>query len=179
MAKITVGLAIGKSGLLISSTIYPKQKVPKNAEFLIYFNTFESIMDIQFWIWLIVIVITLIARANKKKAKPFETNQSDDLPSLPETKPISFEDLLREIQAAKAPKPVKQPIPNLHLPKQYDFVDYDDNLKDEVEEFERVDYKSQDQIYDTYEKAKRDAFNRPSLEETIKVGGYRYKLWAV
>jgi hypothetical protein len=126
-------------------------------------------MDIQFWIWLIVIVITLIARANKKKAKPFETNQSDDLPSLPETKPISFEDLLREIQAAKAPKPVKQAIPQPAPAKQYDFVDYDDNLKDEVEEFEKVDYKSQDQIYDTYEKAKRDAFNRPSLEETIKV----------
>ena len=126
-------------------------------------------MDIQFWIWLIVIVITLIARANKKKAKPFETNQSDDLPSLPETKPISFEDLLREIQAAKAPKPVKQPIPQPAPAKQYDFVDYDDNLKNEVEETERVDYKSQDQIYDTYEKAKRDAFNRPSLEETIKV----------
>lgn len=125
-------------------------------------------MDIQFWIWLIVIVITLIARANKKKAQPFDPTQSDNIPSQPESKPISFEDLLREIQAAKAPKPAK-PVEIAPPQKKYDFVDYDDDLKDEVEEFERVDYKSQDQIYDTYERAKREAFSRPSLEETVKI----------
>ncbi|MBP9924753.1 MAG: hypothetical protein KBF45_02100 [Cyclobacteriaceae bacterium] len=126
-------------------------------------------MDIQFWIWLIVIVITLIARANKKKAQPFEPNHPVDNSSLPESKPLSFEDLLREIQAAKAPKPPKPvaiPLP----PKQNDFIDYDDDVKDEIEEFERPDYKSQDKIYETYEKAKQQAFYRPSLEDTIKVG---------
>jgi hypothetical protein len=35
MAKITVGSAIGKSGMLISSTIYPSQKVSKKAVFRI------------------------------------------------------------------------------------------------------------------------------------------------
>jgi len=126
-------------------------------------------MDIQFWIWLIVIVITLIARANKKKPQqPFEPQQPDYRgtdSNTPLDKPVSFEDLLREIQAAKSPRQVVAP-----PVKQYDFEDYDDDLKEEAEVLERTDYKSEDQIYDTYEKAKKDAFNRPSLEETLKVG---------
>jgi hypothetical protein len=125
-------------------------------------------MDIQFWIWLIVIVITLIARANKKKPQqPFEPRQPDYREPAPDTtldKPITFEDLLKEIQAAKAPKPVVAP-----PAKKYDFEDYDDDIKEEAEVVERADYRSEDSIYDTYEKAKRDAFSKASLEETLKV----------
>jgi len=125
-------------------------------------------MDIQFWIWLVVIVITLIARANKKKPQqPFEPRQPDYRDQAPDTtldKPISFEDLLREIQQAKAPKPA--PLP---APKKYEFEDYDDNLKEEAEAVEKTDYRSEDSIYETYEKAKRDAFNKSSLEETLNV----------
>lgn len=137
---------------------------------MIYFNTFGSRMDIQFWIWLIVIVITLIARANKKKQQqPLEPNQRDYDRTDSDTqqnKPVSFEDLLREIQAAKSPKPIKQVAPPA---KKYDFEDYDDELKEEIEVVERTDYKSEDSIYSTYEKAKQDAFHRPSLEETLKL----------
>ncbi|MEQ1584817.1 MAG: hypothetical protein ABL895_02995 [Cyclobacteriaceae bacterium] len=125
-------------------------------------------MDTQFWIWLIVIVITLIARANKKKPQqPFEPRKPDYRESAPDTtldKPISFEDLLREIQAAKAPKPVAAP-----PAKKYDFEDYDDDIKEEAEVLERTDYRSEDSIYETYDKAKRDAFSKASLEETLKV----------
>lgn len=125
-------------------------------------------MDIQFWIWLIVIVITLIARANKKKPQqPFEPRQPDyreQVPNTPMDKPISFEDLLREIQATKVPKPVVAP----PAPK-YDFEDFDDNLKEEADAVEKSDYRSEDSIYETYEKAKRDAFNKASLEETLNV----------
>jgi len=133
-------------------------------------------MDIQFWIWLIVIVITLIARANKKKPQqPFEPNQRDydrtDSDSQ-QNKPVSFEDLLREIQAAKAPKPIKQVAPPV---KQYDFEDYDDDLKEEAVVVERTDYKNEDSIYQTYEKAKQDAFHRPSLEETLKLSDTQLK----
>ncbi len=124
-------------------------------------------MDTQFWIWLIVIVITLIARANKKKPpQPFEPSQPDYRESPPDTtldKPITFEDLLKEIQAAKVPKPVAPPV------KKYDFEDYDDDIKEETEVVERSDYRSEDSIYETYEKAKRDAFSKASLEETLKV----------
>ncbi len=132
-------------------------------------------MDVQFWIWLIVIVITLIARASKKKAAPGEpdsrprrtSSQSDDEP-----KPVSFEDLLREIQAAKAPKPVVQ-----SPPKKQEYTNYDDEWE-EAEVLERADYqhkkadysqRKDDEIYSTYEKAKQEAFNRPSLEETLKI----------
>jgi hypothetical protein len=126
-------------------------------------------MDIQFWIWLIVIVITLIARANKKKPQqPIEPQQPDYRESAPDTtldKPITFEDLLKEIQAAKAPKPIAAP-----PVKKYDFEDYDEDIKEEVEVVEKTDYRTEDSIYDTYEKAKQDAFNKASLEDTLKVG---------
>jgi len=127
-------------------------------------------MDIQFWVWLIVIVITLIARANKKKPQPFDQQQreSPDTPT-PESKPVSFEDLLREIQASKAPKPKPVLIPAKEVPKQYDVEDYDDNLGDENKSLERTDYYANDKFNETYENAKKAAFSRASLEETMKV----------
>jgi hypothetical protein len=130
-------------------------------------------MDIQFWIWLIVIVITLIARANKKKPQTFDQDQREypNTPSDNTNKPVTFEDLLREIQAAKAPK--SQPSPVVSKPyvatRQQDFEDYDDNLGDENKSLEQTDYYADDKIYETYESAKKAAFSRASLEETMKV----------
>ncbi len=128
-------------------------------------------MDIQFWIWLIVIVITLIARANKKKGQPFNPEQKE-MPNAPEdqTKPVSFEDLLREIQASKLPKPTPAiQLPKQTVPKQYDFEDYDDNLEEEGKSLENTSYNASDSIYETYENAKKTAFSRASLEDTMKV----------
>jgi len=123
-------------------------------------------MDIQFWIWLIVIVITLIARAGKKKDQSIP-NDSDQDTSRPDfnPKPMTFEDLLKEIQASKAPAP--PPVPQ----KTSSYKDYDEDLEDEKKDLERVDYnyRNEDSIYETYEKAKRDAFAKPSLEETVKL----------
>lgn len=131
-------------------------------------------MDIQFWVWLIVIVITLIARANKKKPQSFDPEQRDSsLPQSGETKPVTFEDLLREIQASKAPR--QQPVdlapaaPKKVTSNQYDFEDYDDNIGDENKSLERTEHYSDDTIYETYESAKKAAFSRASLEETMKV----------
>jgi hypothetical protein len=130
-------------------------------------------MDIQFWVWLIVIVITLIARANKKKPQSHDQEQHE-IPSGPgnETKPVTFEDLLREIQAAKTPKPkqvpVAQPVKK-EVPKQYDFVDYEDDLEDESKSLEKASPYQSDKIYETYENAKKAAFSRASLEETMNV----------
>jgi hypothetical protein len=122
--------------------------------------------NIQFWIWLIIIVVTFLARAKRKKPQDEPTSYSEEKRS-PETsqKPISFEDLLREIQASKTPQP--KPIPQ----KTIEYTDYDDDLEEEVEVVEQVDYKQRDQdkTFDTYEKAKQAAFNRPSLEETMRV----------
>jgi len=134
-------------------------------------------MDFQFWIWLIVIVITLIARANKKK--PGQPPVEDDYPdqggpptSRTPPKAISFEDLLREIQGEKAmsrpePKPVAQkPV------KEYDFVDYDDDIPDEIEDLEDVDYnvKDDDRAFQAYEAAKREAAKGSQAAERSKVG---------
>ena len=123
--------------------------------------------NIQFWIWLIVIVVTFIARAKKKNPTDSKvpTNEKWLPDTAPTEKPISFEDLLREIQATKAPKPVLAPVP-----KKAEYVDYDDDLEEEGE-LEQVDYKKRDQdkTFETYERAKQEAFYRPSLEETMKV----------
>ncbi|MBL7873566.1 MAG: hypothetical protein JNM78_18245 [Cyclobacteriaceae bacterium] len=126
-------------------------------------------MDIQFWIWLIVIVVTLIARASNKKSAPARpADRNFDEPVLEESKPISFEDLLREIQASKAPKSVT-PKPVVVSKPKPDYVDYDDDIEDEIKPTKKLDYRSEDEIYETYEKAKREAFKRPSLEDTLKL----------
>jgi hypothetical protein len=118
----------------------------------------------QFWIWLIIIAVTLISRAFKKKPEQSEHNQPE-FGGPQENKPISFEDLLREIQASKAPaKPVVQ-----SQPKTVEYVDYDDDLEEESKPLEKSNYRTEDEIYSTYEKAKSEAFNRPSLEETMHV----------
>ncbi len=127
--------------------------------------------NIQFWIWLIVIVVTFLARA-KKKPQPPTSNEPYQQDSKPESKPISFEDLLREIQSAKAPKPLlKEPKYQPAPVKTYDYTDYDDDLEEEEKDLEQIDYKKrdQDETFEAYEKAKQAAFNRPSLEETMKL----------
>ena len=121
----------------------------------------------SFWIWLIIVVVSFLAQRKKKQAPPVG---SDSGPMEQESKPISFEDLLREIQASKVPpptvleeKPRPQPVSA--------YTDYDDELPEEGQDLERVDYKQRDEdaTFDVYEKAKLAAFNRPSLEETMKV----------
>lgn len=129
-------------------------------------------MDIQFWVWLIVIVITLIARANKKKQPQSFDPEQREIPNTPtsDSKPVTFEDLLREIQASKAPKPKPVQVAPKQVPsRQYEVEDYDDNLGDENKSLERTDYYANDKFNETYENAKKAAFSRASLEETMKV----------
>jgi len=131
-------------------------------------------MDFQFWIWLIVIIITLIARANKKKPEqPPVTSDDPDLDGGSESrqpKPISFEDLLREIQGEKAlSKPVKA-VPPPPAPKEYDFVDYDDDIPDEIQDLEDVDYDVSKDVkaFETYEAAKKQA--KSPIKEQANTG---------
>jgi hypothetical protein len=106
-------------------------------------------MDIQFWIWLIVVVITVVSRMMKKsrdKEIPGQRQQPE-----PDSKPVTFEDLLREIQESKRPQPVTRKA-----------------VAQEARSLERVDC-DDTRSMDTYEQAKRQAFQRPSLEETLKL----------
>jgi len=135
-------------------------------------------MDIQFWIWLIIIVVTLIARATRKKPEQRPRQDEQTRPEERSPLPMSFEELLREIQEAKgtqqAPAP-ETPIKSYRIPEPayrpqeptYQEVDYDDNLGEEEQDLETV---SDDRTAtDIYERAKQQAFSRPSLEETMKL----------
>jgi hypothetical protein len=129
--------------------------------------------NIQFWIWLIVIVVTLIARARKKPSAPERRASSGPVPQREEgPKPLSFEELLKEIRAAKTqtPKPVVDK-PDRYKGRDYEVIDYDDPLPDEPKSLEKTDYTypQPKKGTDIYEKAKQEAFFRPSLEETLKL----------
>ena len=131
-------------------------------------------MDFQFWIWLIVIVITLIARANKKKAGPVQPpeDQPDYTPdSQPSRQPkvITFEDLLREIQGEKAVTKQTKPEPK---PKEYDFVDYDDDIPEEIQDLEDVDYdlSKDEDVFKKYEAAQMEAKLKPIAKKKAEVG---------
>jgi len=126
--------------------------------------------------WIIVGLVYIITKARgkqKKQAGPVEQERETE-----EAKPISFEDLLREIQQAKNPKveppvqqrPLAQATPQRPA-KPYDYQDFDDDIEiEEKRQPVQPDYKADDKIYEVYEEAKKQAFSRPSLEETLKVG---------
>lgn len=122
-------------------------------------------MSVKVILWIVIGIIYLISRARKKPQPPVPTSEAR--PAEPETfdKPLTFDELLKEIQAAKQPK--AQPVPS--APAKQDFVDYDDEAGEDAKPFERVDYRKEDQIYETYEKAKQEAFHRPTMEETLKL----------
>jgi hypothetical protein len=134
-------------------------------------------MDLQFWIYLIVAVIYLVSRAMKKSGsqpkevqdyKPERTIKYDPKPPVSKPKQLTFEELLKEITEAKQPsKPVYQPV----QPKPGRYINYDEQIEDEEKDLEVIpeSYRKKDTIYNTYEDAKRQAFYRPSLEETMNV----------
>ena len=86
-------------------------------------------MDIQFWIWLAIIAISFIARALKKKP----TDVAD--PEKPYKKeplgPTSFEELLREIQQSKNPKPEIKLVPVKEVKKEIEYTDYREVVRQE------------------------------------------------
>jgi len=119
-------------------------------------------MSIKIIFWIIVGVLYLITQMRKKAEPSTSTPKSN--PREPETfdKPLTFDELLREIQTAKNPKP--QPVPVTT-----DYVDYDDEIEEDAKPFEKVNYQKEDKIYETYEKAKQEAFAKSSMEETLKL----------
>ncbi|RAV99577.1 hypothetical protein [Pseudochryseolinea flava] len=141
-------------------------------------------MELKFWIYLIIGAIYLLSRLLKKKEpeqqdipnyQPEKPARKFDLPSAKPTatpgKSLTFEELLREISESKTATPVQTTVQTTTRPYQEAVVDYDDNLGEEAQDLEDTgyDYRKKDKIYDVYEEAKRQAFNRPSLEETMKV----------
>src|SRR5574337_595528 len=108
-------------------------------------------MELKVIIWIIIGIIYIVSRARKKtpptphESGPAETETFD--------KPVSFEDLLREIQAAKQPKP--QPV----LKPLTKVESLDRNVEKDDRSLEKTKpdtyYRDEDKIYETYENAKR------------------------
>jgi len=123
----------------------------------------------QFWLYVIIGVIYLVSRARKKKADqspgPVDANEEKPFSSTRhegnKPKQLSFEELLKEITESKQQRP----------PMEEPVVDYDENLEEEEKDLEDVeyDYRKQNKTYEVYEEAKKQAFFRPSLEETMKL----------
>jgi hypothetical protein len=143
----------------------------------LFLRILAAMDDFKIWFYLILGAIYLISRLRKKNGSstPSETyrpetpaseydNQPADKP-----KPLTFDELLREITQAKEPQqPTYQPT---SIPKT-DYVDYDDDLKEEGEDLENTgyeEYRRPEVPSRVYEEAKAAAFYRPSLEETLKI----------
>jgi hypothetical protein len=125
--------------------------------------------DIKIILWIVIGLIYLFSRRKKAEKPPVrQPSRSDEQPAE-EAMPIpkSFEELLREIEGSKIPAPA--PRMERRLEPEPEVVDYDDNLGEERQEEPKRDYQKEDRIYQVYEEAKSQAFERPSLEETIKL----------
>jgi len=133
----------------------------------------------KLWLYVIIGIVYLLSRLLKKrpdqsesrpappqKPAPQRTSQpSSPAPGRAPQKSLTFEELLQEIasqkeqkQVANPPRPATQntPRPVKETPAR--------PLEDA-----QYDYRKHDTVYETYEEAKRQAFQRPSLEETMRV----------
>lgn len=151
-------------------------------------------MDVEkIWIYVILAVIYGLSRLLKKDQKtpastprkstpqrdtmvprrtelpgrsPASKTQADPVrrpePQKEQPKAMTFEDLMREIMEAKTTPPrQEEPV-----------VDYDDEIDEEARDLEDVgyDHRKDSEVIASYEQAKKEAFSRPSLEETMKLG---------
>ncbi|MBS1949397.1 MAG: hypothetical protein JST37_00185 [Bacteroidetes bacterium] len=116
--------------------------------------------DLRIIFWVIVAVIYIVSKLKGKK--PEHPSAPKEQAPEPE-KGMTFEELLREIQGSKSPAPPIRPAPVINYEEEEESVD--------EKPLEQADYtyRNQDKIYETYEKAKQDAFLRPSMEETLKL----------
>ena len=127
--------------------------------------------DIKIIIWIVIGLIYLFSRRKKKPVPsgPSRTPESDQEFDTPAPQPASFEELLREIQGMKKPAPPPQPIPPVaNEQKHWEPYPYKAEERKQLEDA-NYDYREKDEIYEIYENATKQAFNRPSLEETVKL----------
>jgi hypothetical protein len=157
------------------------------------FFIFLFLMDVdKYWIYVVLAVIYGATRLLKKdQKKPASTPRTSNPPretpvsrkrELPgrapasrtlaesvkqqeppkqQPKAMTFEELMREIMDAKTTPPRQETV-----------VNYDDQIGDEAQDLEDVNYdnRKDSEVVATYERAKNEAFFRPSLEETMKLG---------
>ncbi len=134
--------------------------------------------DLQFWLYVIIGVIYLITQVRKKAKQsqdiptdrpvsrerhtPEPNRNSDTATPTPTSKPISFEDLLREITEAKTGK----------AEPEYDPYEPEEEYYDEprqAQTSEVIDYAKPEYTYSAYEEAKTRDYSSLSLEESLKL----------
>ncbi|CAN5345711.1 hypothetical protein BH10BAC4_BH10BAC4_10280 [soil metagenome] len=132
-------------------------------------------MELKIIIWIVLGLIYLFARRKKNAVPPAPprgtvTSTEKYEPEAQSSKPMTFEDLLREIEGSKKPEPVPQP--TFHetakpVPQTY----YDEDVPEQRKPLEdtNYDYRKYDKIYEDYDNATKNAFIKPSLEETMKL----------
>jgi hypothetical protein len=138
----------------------------------------------QFWLYVIIAVIYVISRVMKRSnqqrraerpqtpsKRKAESDYDGGQPTGEHLPPMSFEELLREItegkkkaQPVSRPKPLEIPAPERPKPA---YIDYDDDIGSEEKSLETIDYdtRRQETTTEIYERAKRDATLRTSLQE--------------
>lgn len=130
-------------------------------------------MDVEFWIYLIIGVIFFLTRVLKKNEQP--GGQSPDADSErprrgsqrsasgSEPRQVTFEELLREITEGKK----AQQTPREQAPP---YASFEPEPDDEARSLEEIpDERDDSRVLEAYEEAKRQASQRRSLEETLKL----------
>ncbi len=129
--------------------------------------------DIPIWLYILFGIIYFLSKLRKKPAGQSEVpddERAEEFPN-PKSQPgrdgspapgqMTFEELLREISQSKEQKKPSLPLPEL-VQESYDESDV---VEEDLEELEEK-YRN-DKVTQVYEEAKRQAFSRPSLEETL------------
>ena len=127
--------------------------------------------EVKIIIWIVIGLVYLFSRRKKKPvpSDPSRTPESDHDVDTPAPQPVSFEELLREIQGMKKPAAPPKPIPEVaNEKKAWEPYPYKVEERKQLEDA-NYDYRDNDKIYEIYDNATKQAFNRPSLEETVKL----------
>jgi hypothetical protein len=132
-------------------------------------------MELKLLIYIAIGVIYVISRIIKKSGtqpgdisdEPRHTTEANRPTTSAKPKQLTFEELLKEITESKTAQ--QQPSTRPTLKPVY--ADYDDDLEEEEKDLEVVpyDHRRDSKVYEVYEQAKKQAFNKPSLEETVKL----------
>ncbi len=129
-------------------------------------------MELKVILWIIIGLFYLITRFRKKTAPPAPPRRTHEQADANPTdhSPMTFEELLREIEGSKRPQ-TSVPYDEPKKTWEPEVLDYEDEPVVETKPLEdaNYDYRKQDNIYETYEKAKQEAFLRPSLEDTTRL----------
>lgn len=138
-------------------------------------------MDAQFWIYIAIGAIYFLSRFFKKPEEGAgeipETQQNEKRRPVnagvprPETRQLTFEELLREITEGKQVQRKPEPEPDLELEPVPVYENYEQSLAEEGKSLEKVDFNEADRAvrWKPYEEIPPLTEDRRSLEETLRL----------